>query len=166
MALPVHVFISPNMPPDEEGNIAHHTTGSPGSMPGIDVPPEYGEHVLDQVFDHRSGWQHTTSQQDSSIPTSSSPRANASRRLISATCTQTEHRADSSASTLQPNAADVTTYISSETIDESIELAELSRVPTYGTAVRSPLRSHVEPGDSLLPDYMTVVSGRENETRC
>ncbi|KAH7239884.1 hypothetical protein B0J15DRAFT_502929 [Fusarium solani] len=166
MALPVHVFISPNMPPDEEGNIANHATGLPDLMPGIDVPPEYGEHVLDQVFDHRSGWQHTASQQDSSIQTSSSPRAEPSRRLISATCTQTEHRADSSTSTSQPNAADVAAYISSETIDESIELAELSRVPTYGTAVRSPLRSHVEAGDSLLPDYMTVVAGRENETRC
>lgn len=165
MALPVHVFISPNMPPDEEGNITHQTTGSPGLMPGIDVPPEYGEHVLDQIFNHRSGWQHTTSQQDSSIQTSSSPRANAAWRLTSATCTQTEQQANSSASTSQPDAADVAAYISSETIDESIELAELSRVPTYGTAVRSPLRSHIEAGDSLLPDYMTVVAGRENEPR-
>lgn len=166
MTLSVHLFISPNMPPDEEGNIANLTPGPLGLMPVIDVPPQYGEHVLDQVFNHRSGWQHTTFQQVPSIPTFSSPLTNLSRRPLSATRAQAEQRASPNPSTLQLNAPSVAVYVSSETTDESVPLAELSRVPTYGTAGRSRLRSQAEPTDSLLPDYMTAVSGRENQTQC
>ncbi|KAI1310659.1 arrestin [Xylaria venustula] len=51
--LPVTIFISPNMPLDDEGNLV---TQSPGAEEAVDdrralAPPGYGQHVLDQLYD-------------------------------------------------------------------------------------------------------------------
>lgn len=49
--LPLTIFISPNMPLDEEGNLVH---GMPiGATPDearTMAPPTYGDHVLDEIF--------------------------------------------------------------------------------------------------------------------
>ncbi|KAI1872376.1 hypothetical protein JX265_001367 [Neoarthrinium moseri] len=56
--LPVTIFISPNMPLDDEGNlISQDTTGSSSERTTADAentnmaPPGYGMHVLDQLYD-------------------------------------------------------------------------------------------------------------------
>ncbi|KAH8897100.1 hypothetical protein GQ53DRAFT_791767 [Thozetella sp. PMI_491] len=50
--LPVTIFISPNMPLDEEGNLVRqlpHGTGAAAT--NTIAPPGYGEHVLDQLYE-------------------------------------------------------------------------------------------------------------------
>ncbi len=50
--LPLTIFISPNIPLDEQGNLT--TPAGHGSTPGEIsniAPPGYGEHVLDQLYD-------------------------------------------------------------------------------------------------------------------
>ncbi|KAI1275494.1 arrestin [Xylaria sp. FL0933] len=52
--LPVTIFISPNMPLDDEGNLVAQSPGV--AEDGLDegrnlAPPGYGQHVLDQLYD-------------------------------------------------------------------------------------------------------------------
>ncbi|ROT36277.1 hypothetical protein SODALDRAFT_335353 [Sodiomyces alkalinus F11] len=53
--LPVSIFISPNMPPDEHGVLVDQPGTSALAPPEADAstiaPPGYGEHVLDQLFE-------------------------------------------------------------------------------------------------------------------
>ncbi|KAI9151695.1 putative HECT-type ubiquitin ligase-interacting protein creD [Paramyrothecium foliicola] len=51
--LPISIFISPNMPLDEQGNLLDQAPGAAGSErdPGSVAPPGYGEHVLDQLYE-------------------------------------------------------------------------------------------------------------------
>lgn len=53
--LPISIFISPNIPLDEEGNIVSYDPANP-LLPAPDTgshiaPPGYGEHILDQLYD-------------------------------------------------------------------------------------------------------------------
>jgi hypothetical protein len=53
--LPISIFISPNMPFDEQGNLVDQTPGSVGSETtgsSTVAPPGYGEHVLDQLYEN------------------------------------------------------------------------------------------------------------------
>ncbi|KAH8165508.1 hypothetical protein CIB48_g2740 [Xylaria polymorpha] len=52
--LPVTIFISPNMPLDDEGNLVAQLPCVPGDAVderGNMAPPGYGQHVLDQLYD-------------------------------------------------------------------------------------------------------------------
>ncbi|KAK7744763.1 hypothetical protein SLS62_010066 [Diatrype stigma] len=55
--LPVTIFISPNMPLDEEGNIVSQQPTTSGDRTPAEselsnlAPPGYGQHVLDQLYD-------------------------------------------------------------------------------------------------------------------
>lgn len=50
--LPLTIFISPNIPLDEQGNLtAPAGTGTNASGMSTIAPPGYGEHVLDQLYD-------------------------------------------------------------------------------------------------------------------
>ncbi|KAI1326789.1 arrestin [Xylariaceae sp. FL0255] len=56
--LPVTIFISPNMPLDDEGNIvsqapeaASSSTNNPNDPANL-APPGYGEHILDQLYEN------------------------------------------------------------------------------------------------------------------
>ncbi|KAK3995795.1 hypothetical protein QBC44DRAFT_366179 [Cladorrhinum sp. PSN332] len=50
--LPVTIFISPNMPLDEDGNLVRQMpTGATSEQVAAIAPPGYGEHVLDQLYD-------------------------------------------------------------------------------------------------------------------
>lgn len=52
--LPVSIFISPNMPLDEEGNLLVQGNGEGGALiteEEVVAPPGYGQHVLDQLYD-------------------------------------------------------------------------------------------------------------------
>jgi hypothetical protein len=57
--LPLSIFISPNMPFDEQGELVQQAPGAVGSESssgggGVVAPPGYGEHVLDQLCDNVS----------------------------------------------------------------------------------------------------------------
>ncbi|KAI0155123.1 arrestin domain-containing protein [Xylariaceae sp. FL1272] len=52
--LPVTIFISPNVPLDEEGNIVAQATDESSTTTSEDTnlaPPGYGQHILDQLYD-------------------------------------------------------------------------------------------------------------------
>ncbi|KAK4166501.1 hypothetical protein QBC43DRAFT_206163 [Cladorrhinum sp. PSN259] len=50
--LPVTIFISPNMPLDEDGNLVRQLpTGTTSEQIAAIAPPGYGEHLLDQLYD-------------------------------------------------------------------------------------------------------------------
>lgn len=51
--LPVSIFISPNMPLDEQGNLVSQVPGEAPPEGDISTmaPPGYGQHVLDQLYD-------------------------------------------------------------------------------------------------------------------
>ena len=51
--LPVSIFISPNIPLDEEGNLVTQLPGENVLLSEEEVaaPPGYGQHVLDQLYD-------------------------------------------------------------------------------------------------------------------
>ena len=53
--LPVTIFISPNIPLDEDGNISHTSAAQPNPSQensSHSAPPGYGEHVLDQLYEN------------------------------------------------------------------------------------------------------------------
>ncbi|KAI1374445.1 hypothetical protein F4677DRAFT_455448 [Hypoxylon crocopeplum] len=54
-SLPITIFISPNMPLDEEGNLVSQAPENSSEMndgdSSIMAPPGYGMHVLDQLYD-------------------------------------------------------------------------------------------------------------------
>ncbi|KAF7545457.1 hypothetical protein G7Z17_g9156 [Cylindrodendrum hubeiense] len=50
--LPISIFISPNMPLDEQGNLVDQSPSTPTEqIQGTLAPPGYGEHVLDQLYE-------------------------------------------------------------------------------------------------------------------
>lgn len=51
--LPLTIFISPNIPLDEQGNLTAPSGPSSNSTSGLTTiaPPGYGEHILDQLYD-------------------------------------------------------------------------------------------------------------------
>ncbi|KAK4190926.1 hypothetical protein QBC35DRAFT_376850 [Podospora australis] len=50
--LPVSIFISPNMPLDEDGNLVRQLpSGTTSQQVAAIAPPGYGEHVLDQLYE-------------------------------------------------------------------------------------------------------------------
>jgi hypothetical protein len=49
--LPVSIFISPNMPLDEEGNLVRQLPNATSTEMAAIAPPSYSEHVLDQLYD-------------------------------------------------------------------------------------------------------------------
>ncbi|KAI0483508.1 arrestin [Xylaria cf. heliscus] len=52
--LPVTIFISPNMPLDDDGNLVAQSPSTSGELAderGNMAPPGYGQHVLDQLYD-------------------------------------------------------------------------------------------------------------------
>lgn len=55
-SLPITIFISPNMPLDEEGNLVNQAAETAGEVnegdSSIMAPPGYGMHVLDQLYDN------------------------------------------------------------------------------------------------------------------
>ncbi|KAK7716150.1 hypothetical protein SLS64_003302 [Diaporthe eres] len=87
--LPVTIFISPNMPLDDDGNLVRqspHETNQAQRMHGI-APPGYGEHVLDQLYDEvdmnglQSGFQTPAVQSGVNTPFYALSRAGSAENL-------------------------------------------------------------------------------------
>lgn len=78
-----------------------------------------------------------------SAPHRATPRSNPTSTNLSRTPSGEDHSERSSAERAQVDAA---------------EFAELNRVPSYSTAVRTPARPRIPPGGTFVPDYQTALS--------
>lgn len=187
--LPVSIFISPNMPLDEQGNLVSQNPGG-GAQPsdsGAIAPPGYGEHILDQLYDEVdiSGLQTPGIQSGVSSPFYAQSRSGSLENLSSLNApfppaALSSRLADVSIDPSQRNPPSPPTAPRSEPHSTALsrsnsgedhsgrespeagvdmsEFADLSRVPSYQTAVRTPARSRATSGVAGLPDYNTALS--------
>ncbi|KAF2964869.1 hypothetical protein GQX73_g8694 [Xylaria multiplex] len=219
--LPITIFISPNMPLDDEGNLV---TQSPGvADEALDehknlAPPGYGQHVLDQLYDDVdiSGLMTPGVQSGLSTPFYSHSRAGSSENLAaiahSAAITPAalssrlqsmsldEHHGsrfhsahDSGSGAITPHHLRDSGHATDTSLPHSPELSrrtseeehsrhsghetppvhtefpsmeQLSKVPSYTTATRTPLpRTHSATEFLVLPDYNTAMSAPSSPTR-
>ncbi|OIW25197.1 hypothetical protein CONLIGDRAFT_583411 [Coniochaeta ligniaria NRRL 30616] len=214
--LPVTIFISPNMPLDDEGNLVHGTplSATPEEARTM-APPTYGDHVLDEIFRdaENDGLQTPGLRSGMSSPFYTHSRAGSTENLaamlrmsdsteITAQALQsrlqnvsldpshrnsswqsmnslsgaaTPHYAQDShldpMSTSAPQSAphsaplsrqDSPEHSSGSTSPQHLDipdLTQLSKVPSYQTAVRTPVKPlTVSSQNGTLPDYRTAVS--------
>lgn len=199
VTLPVSLFISPNMPLDEEGNIIRQQPGAPPVNTSPSAPPAYELHRLDQLYedmDHvnlntpgPSGFNtpfhgHSRAGSTENIPALMQPGAVQpevlAHRLHSMSLEQRNrnmswnsslsaagtvahtdsppHTADGSPSAplTRHNSGDSGANTPPEHVDLP-DITELSKVPSYQTAVRAPVRP-LATHNSALPDYETALS--------
>lgn len=209
--LPVTIFISPNMPLDEEGNLVHHVPqGTTPQEARSIAPPGYGEHVLDELYDEVDvgGLQTPAAQSGVNSPFYTQSRAGSAENLgpltghsmavppaalssrlqsMSLDASQwnnswnstaprsgggTPHQAHDSNPSSQPPTAPLSRQASDERSSgmhtpEHIDypnLSELNKVPSYQTAVRTPVRPLNLSEGSVLPDYRTAMSAPNSPT--
>ncbi|KAK1759491.1 hypothetical protein QBC47DRAFT_437311 [Echria macrotheca] len=205
--LPVTIFISPNMPLDDEGNLVRQLPhGTVAEEVGAAAPPSYSEHVLDQLYEdlELSGLQTPGAQSGVSSPLYSHSRAGSAENLLalanltitpaaltsrlqsmsldqsnrntswhSVTAaasssagrsggTSPHHMVDSAHNSAPPSAP-LTRQNSDERSSgyespEHLDLAEMSKVPSYQTALKTPVRSLTSVPGVALPDYVTATS--------
>ncbi|TGJ88422.1 hypothetical protein E0Z10_g364 [Xylaria hypoxylon] len=219
--LPINIFISPNLPLDDEGNLVAQ---SPGVVEeALDehrtlAPPGYGQHVLDQLYDDVdiSGLMTPGLQSGLSTPFYGHSRAGSSENLAaivhgaaitpaalssrlqsmsldeprggrfhsahdSGSGAITPHHArdsDHAADSSWPHSPELSRRTSEEEHSrhsghdtppvhtEYPNMEELSKVPSYTTATRTPLsRSHSTADCLVLPDYNTAMSAPSSPTR-
>ncbi|GKT98106.1 arrestin protein [Fusarium langsethiae] len=212
--LPVSIFISPNMPLDEEGNLVDQSPTTPNNERELSTiaPPGYGEHVLDQLYENvdvsgfqTPGFQTPGFQSGVSSPFYAQSRAGSNENLAalahsrpvapaalssrladvsldpsqrtssytslhsagspgfmsptSAPQYQAPRSEAATAALTRTNSSEDSSRNSAEHVDlDATDLAELSKVPSYQTAVKTPARSRAGTGDLLLPDYQTALS--------
>jgi hypothetical protein len=207
--LPVSIFISPNIPFDEQGNLLSQNQGngvSTNETVSI-APPGYGEHVLDQLYENVdvSGFQTPAMQSGVSSPFYSQSRSGSaenvaflahtgpiapaalSSRLADVSLdpsqrnqSYTSMHSNSHSGRVSPTSGahgsaprseppsqsltrsnseeDQSARNSTEHVDlDPAEFAELNRVPSYATAVRTPARSRATTTVGLVPDYLTAL---------
>ncbi|KAI0459085.1 arrestin [Xylaria acuta] len=219
--LPVTIFISPNMPLDDDGNLVAQSPSAPGEAVderGSMAPPGYGQHVLDQLYDgvDISGIMTPGVQSGLNTPFYGHSRAGSSENLAAiaggATITpaalssrlqnmsldeshggrfHSPHESGSGAITPHPprdneHAIDSSLPHSPELSRRTSEeenpsrsghgtppvqpdfpsMEQLSKVPSYTTATRTPLPRTSGFTDSHgLPDYNTAMSAPGSPTR-
>ncbi|RDA84602.1 hypothetical protein CP532_6047 [Ophiocordyceps camponoti-leonardi (nom. inval.)] len=199
--LPVSIFISPNVPFDEQGNLMRQCPGS--TLAGQDAatmaPPGYGDHVLDQLYEDvepvglqtpgvqsgvsspfyahsRAGSADNLAGMANSSPIApaalssrladvslDSPRRNSSYTSmhsgsgrISPNAVRSEPpscsltRSNSREDPLRRNSAD-------QVEADEVDFADLNRVPSYATAVRTPARLRTQTSNFTVPDYQTAL---------
>ncbi|OLN85306.1 putative HECT-type ubiquitin ligase-interacting protein creD [Colletotrichum chlorophyti] len=211
--LPVSIFISPNMPLDENGVLVDQAPGNAPAEAEVSriAPPGYGEHVLDQLYEDvdMSGFMTPAVQSGFSSPFYAQSRAGSSENLAglammnshghgvaaaalshrlqnvsldpsqrntsfnslnaitedlaAPTSIPTGHSSQSHsvALTRQNSAEDHSNSHSSgrnspEHLDMP-DMATLSKVPSYTTAVKTPLRRGAGSSEAL-PDYFAAMS--------
>lgn len=195
--LPVTIFISPNMPLDEEGNLVRQLPNATCREVGSIAPPSYNEHMLDQLYDGidlvglqtpiggRSGVTsplggHSRVGSAENLAAMASGAISPSVLLSRLQNVSLEQRqrdsssnqnlsvpgAESRATSPAPASVPLTRQNSSgespecdtpEHVDFP-EISELSKVPSYGTAVKTPVRPLSYSEGLALPDYETAVS--------
>ncbi|KAJ4258150.1 hypothetical protein NW762_008291 [Fusarium torreyae] len=156
MGLPVYIFISPFMALDEQGALVSQLPNTQDLISETSCPPGYGEHVLDQLYENMEDWQ--LSNQNPQLLASEVSRPDTlAQHHVDLTAGQTAESAASQALS-QSRHNDLPSRNSSDAAStDSEDFSELSKVPTYRTAIRSPIRSCTQPGGSLPPDYRTAA---------
>ncbi|KAM6534412.1 hypothetical protein FALCPG4_004052 [Fusarium falciforme] len=139
VGLPLVITINTNIPFDEQRRVSNHLALQPFAEHNTN-PPGYGEHILDQPFDELP---HEEAQSTGSL---------------SATTSGTRQNQEF-------GGQDMTVPSSSEPFElDSAEMEELSQVPTYRTALRTPLRFHRQPDNIQLPAYEAAArSNRQDQ---
>ncbi|KAF4454275.1 hypothetical protein F53441_3276 [Fusarium austroafricanum] len=156
LGIPVSIFISPFMTLDDQGNLIDQSPSAQGPPNESVVPPVYGEHILDQLYDNVEDWQvpRHSPQPDTSGPNRSDTHA---QHHTDSNASQTGESSNTHESS-QYNQTHDLSRSSSETVSTNSEkFAELSKVPTYRTALRTPLQPQTQQG-ALPPDYQTAAS--------
>jgi hypothetical protein len=220
--LPVTIFISPNMPLDDEGNLVHGTPHSATPEEARTMaPPTYGDHVLDEIFRDadNDGLQTPGVRSGVSSPFYAQSRAGSTENLaamlrmsdsteitaqalqsrlqsvsldpshrntswqsmnslsgaatphhphdthLEPTATSAPHSAPHSAPlSRQPSPEHSSGAASPQHIDLP-DLMQLSKVPSYQTAVRTPVKPLMTSSQNgTLPDYTTAVSAPTSPT--
>ncbi|GFP54636.1 hypothetical protein ACSS6W_002467 [Trichoderma asperelloides] len=206
--LPVSIFISPNIPFDEQGNLINQAPGGATLEQdlGSIAPPGYGEHVLDQLYDEvdvtgfqtpavhsgfnspfyghsRTGSSENLaalslsaaitpaalssrladvsldpSQRNSSYQSVHNASGRASPTHGSSHASQTSSQTPAHLSRTNSEEEESSTRSSGERAQVDVaEFAELNRVPSYSTAVKTPARSRTQTS-AFVPDYQTALS--------
>ncbi|KAF1739418.1 HECT-type ubiquitin ligase-interacting protein creD [Beauveria bassiana] len=212
--LPVSIFISPNIPFNEQGDMVNQAPGDAGvrQQSAGAAPPGYGEHILDQLYEDMdtSGFQTPALQSGVSSPFYAQSRSGSAENLhliggymspiapaalssrLADVSLDPSQRSTSyyslnslsgrvspnhgtgtgtgtgSAARSEPPSNNLTRSNSEEDGSDRAstehvhldaeEFAELNRVPSYATAVRTPARSRVQLPGGPLPDYQTALS--------
>ncbi|KAM3466650.1 HECT-type ubiquitin ligase-interacting protein creD [Beauveria bassiana D1-5] len=212
--LPVSIFISPNIPFNEQGDMVNQAPGEAGvrQQSAGAAPPGYGEHILDQLYEDMdtSGFQTPALQSGVSSPFYAQSRSGSAENLhliggymspiapaalssrLADVSLDPSQRSTSyyslnslsgrvspnhgtgtgtgngSAARSEPPSNNLTRSNSEEDGSDRAstehvhldpeEFAELNRVPSYATAVRTPARSRVQTPGGPLPDYQTALS--------
>ncbi|RFU78572.1 hect-type ubiquitin ligase-interacting cred [Trichoderma arundinaceum] len=206
--LPVSIFISPNIPFDEQGNLVSQAPGGAALEQdlGSIAPPGYGEHVLDQLYDEVdvSGFQTPAVHSGFNSPFYGHSRTGSSENLAAfangaaaitpaalssrlADVSLDPSQRNSSYQSVQnasgraspthgsnhtPHTPHTPAHLSRTNSEEEessarssaeraqvdvAEFAELNRVPSYSTAVKTPARSRTQTS-AFSPDYQTALS--------
>ncbi|KAH8734181.1 arrestin domain-containing protein [Ilyonectria robusta] len=160
VALPVYIFISPNMPLDKQGKLVRQSPRESTIETENEVLPGYGDHILDQLYEDSDNCENVGPQ----LQTSSSADLRYGVDSLHSHIAHTDQTATATASQPRTSVGD-----SSHSPPDPIDLGsntfeELSRIPTYRTAVRTPLQTHLHFGNVLLPDYQTAA-GSPNHNR-
>lgn len=211
------IFISPNMPLDEEGNLVnqtpHEQINQASRMSGM-APPGYGEHILDQLYEDvdqhgaYSGLQTPAIQSGINTPFYALSRAGSAENLHQmagtavppaalssrlqdvslsasdrnqsynslngsatngATTPHSQTTPAESRHASPPHSAPLSRttsveYHSGINTPEHVELEELSKVPSYTTAIKTPARPLSMAEGLVLPDYDSLVSAPTTPT--
>lgn len=210
--LPLTIFLSPNMPLDEEGNLVHGVpiSATPDEARTM-APPTYGDHVLDEIFRDadNDGLQTPGVRSGVSSPFYAQSRAGSTENLAamlrmsdsteitpqalqsrlqsvsldpsqrnrswpsSLSGAATPHHPHDSHADATPTSVPLSRQSSPEhssgtTSPQHVDLpdlTQLSKVPSYQTAVKTPVKPLMASSQSgALPDYTTAVSASTSPT--
>lgn len=129
MGIPIYIFISPLVNLDNQGNMTNQSPSTVDQESDFVGPPLYGDHVLDQLY--------------STLETLQAPVQNTQPDSMDTDPEQNRTR-------LEPGRTNNSQASPSRSSSESVstdsdDLLELSRVPTYRTALRAPSQCHNQP---------------------
>jgi hypothetical protein len=133
MGIPIDIFMSPSVSLDEQGNVVDRSPGIVFQAAETVGPPLYGEHVLDQLCSTLQTWQ---TPERSLQPVSSEADSTQTTASLSSNRASNEQHAQSNSSSRSSSEVAAT---------DSDEFPELSRLPTYRTALGAPLQWHNQP---------------------
>lgn len=166
--LPVSIFISPNIPLDEEGNLVMQSpddTVPPLADPDTIAPPGYGQHILDRLYADVlfGGFQTPENHSGANSPYYQPSAAVSSENLAPEAHTRPDHTiAEALATRLQSvSGADSRRNSTLSTISEPRE--EISRLPSADHSTLSGRTSPEHRDETILeelnkvPSYATAV---------
>ncbi|KAF0635419.1 hypothetical protein FPSE5266_10916 [Fusarium pseudograminearum] len=132
MGIPISICMSPFVSLNEQGDVVDHSTSTLTPAAAVS-PPLYGEHVLDQLCGSLQDWQTAG---NNLLPMSSEASETQTTTILSSNGASDEQHGQIGSSSRSSSEAATT---------DSDEFPELSRLPTYRTALGAPLVWHNQP---------------------